>query len=150
MIIKLIQIVVAPVVYHLKPLHKDKRILQGILKYEFRNNYIVSLKFTKIGLYLLIISQKTKCITQVSIISIITLRNEKRAVYFTSKTSRQGCTLVCVGKIMTCCHCFYSQYKFVFSCIQLRYCTLTTISTAEVICTSHVVCCLIKCMPMRN
>ena len=53
-------------------------ILQGILQHELNNNYIVRLSAIGMVLHLLILSQKTMCITRVSSVSIIKLRNEKK------------------------------------------------------------------------
>ena len=57
--------------------------------------------------------------------------------YFTATTSGYGCTIVRVGKMMTCCCCFWYQHQFLFYWIQIRYFALTTSSPDEPIFTSQ-------------
>ena len=59
--------------------------------------------------------------------------------HFTATISRYRYTTVSVGKMITCCCCFYSQSQFVFSWIQIIYCALTTSTPDVLIFTSHVV-----------
>ena len=58
---------------------------------------------------------------------------------FTARTSRHGCTIMCVGTMITCWLWFWSQYQFVFYFVQLRYCAFKNSSPTELIFPSHVV-----------
>ena len=54
-------------------------------------------------------------------------------------TSRRGWIIVRVGTMIFCCSGCCFQYQLVFSCMEQRYCALTTNSPAEITCPSIVV-----------
>ena len=80
-IIRMLQILVASLVWHLISLCQEKGTMQRQLQCELRKNYIVNLRVIRIGLHLIMLSCQTKWGIRVRSVFIITLRNVKKVQF---------------------------------------------------------------------